>query len=169
MCNFHSICGRMNGETAELLHDPSNSHSGMISTAKWRENKPNEIIRVFEAEWDGRGKFPSDSKLIRNSDDCPERLKKKIREHFSKLQEALASGNHLAYFADCEKYSDVWARITSLPDNVKFPETINGYLDLRGLTSLPDNVKFPETIHGSLDLPGDLLAKYKASKKIRSK
>ena len=165
MCNFHSICGRMNGDVAELLHDPSNSHSGMISTAKWRDNKPNEIIRVFEAEWGGRGKFPSDSQLIRNADDCPERLKKKILEHYSKLQEFISSGKHLAYFEDCEKYADVWPCLTSLPDNVKFPETINGSLYLRGLTSLPDNVKFPKTINDSLYLRGDLLAKYKARKK----
>ena len=65
----------MLGETAELLHDPSNSHSGMISAAKWRENKPNEIVRVFEAEWDGVGKFPPDSTLIRNVNECPEKLK----------------------------------------------------------------------------------------------
>ena len=132
MCNFHSICGRMLGDVAELLHDPSNSHSGMMSTAKWRENKPNEPIRVFEAEWNGKGAFPPDGKLIRNIADCPEKLKDKIRNHFKKLQ-AFLKGDIKAFphFMDGEKYSDIWSRLTSLPDNVKFPDTLNGDLYLR--------------------------------------
>jgi hypothetical protein len=52
--------------------------------------------------------------------------------------------------------------LTTLPDNVKFPETPNGCLDLRSLTTLPDNVKFPETPNGSLDLRSDLRRKYEA-------
>ena len=121
----------MLGPTAEILHDPSNSHSGMIATAKWRENKPNEIIRVFEAEWDGTGKFPSDAKLIRNADECPPLLIKKIREHYAKLQCAITTGRYLdSYFADFEKYSDVFAVAIANGIAVKLPDSIGGGLDL---------------------------------------
>ena len=88
---------------------------------------------TFEAEWDGCGDLPSDTKLIRNFRECPERLVKKIRDHFIKLKEALRSSKHLSkggYFSDYEKYSDVFAKLTSLPENVTFPKEC-GYLDLR--------------------------------------
>ena len=132
MCNFHSIIGRKLGETAELYHDATNSHSGMIQTAKWRENKPNEIIRVFEAEWDGNGAFPSDSALIRNHADCPEKLKDKIRNHYKKLHGAVKFGQHLdKYFFDL-KYEDVFIIALKNGWRGKLPTTIGGYLYLRG-------------------------------------
>ena len=76
----------MLNETAELIHTADNSHAKMIEAAGWRANQPNETVRVFEAEWDGIGKFPMDSTLIRNVSECPERLKDKIRNHYKKLQ-----------------------------------------------------------------------------------
>ena len=130
MCTFHSIIGRMLGETAELYHNSTNSHSGMIKAANWRDNKPNEIIRVFEAEWNGEGAFPSDSKLIRNHDECPEKLKDKIRNHYEKLQALLTGKKVDSYFADHEKYSDVWRSLTTLPEGVTFPADCKT-LDLR--------------------------------------
>ena len=131
MCNFHSICGRMLGQTAEILHAAHNSHSQMIDEAKWRVNKPNETIRVFEAEWDGRGAFPSDKALIRNVEECPEKLKDKIRNHFKKLQAALSEGKYLRdYFFDTQKYADVWGQVTTLPEGITFPTECR-YLYLR--------------------------------------
>lgn len=142
MCNFHSIIGRMLGDVVELYHDASNSHSGMIQTAKRRENKPNEIIRVFESEWDGKGAFPSDSKLIRNVGDCPEKLKQKIRKHYEKLQAFMTGKKIDSYFAYGEKYSDVWINLTTLPEGVTFPADCK-----------------------TLDLRSDLIRKYNERKK----
>jgi hypothetical protein len=42
--------------------------------------------------------------------------------------------------------------LTSLPNNVKFPDEIKGDLNLTGLTSLPDNFKFPDEIGRDLNL-----------------
>ena len=36
MCDFHSICVRTDGAIAHL---PSNSHSGAVEAAKWRETR----------------------------------------------------------------------------------------------------------------------------------
>jgi hypothetical protein len=175
MSNFHSVAARMLGEAAEILHASHNSHSQMITEARWRENKPNESVRVFEAEWDGRGAFPSDSSLIRNVGECPERLKDKIRNHYKKVQAAITKGEHFDhYFADYEKYSDVYAMavangvgivfpkhqkgnldlnsLTTVPEGFKLPETVSGYLDLNSLTTVPEGFKLPETVSGYLYL-----------------
>ncbi|MDE2100938.1 MAG: hypothetical protein KGL39_27070, partial [Patescibacteria group bacterium] len=114
----------------------------MIDEAKWRANKPNEVARVFEAEWDGRGAFPSDNSLIRNADECPEKLKDKIRHHYKKLQAFLTGKTIDGYFIDGEKYSDVWAHLTTLPENITFPSECR-YLDLSSVTTLPENITFP--------------------------
>jgi hypothetical protein len=141
----------MLGQTAEILHASHNSHSQMIDEAKWRVNKPNETIRVFEAEWDGLGAFPSDNALIRNAEECPEKLKEKMRNHFKKLQAAISEGKHLTdYFLDTQKYADVWGQIKTLPDGVTFPADCKT-LYLSSLTSLPDGVTFPADCR-SLDL-----------------
>ena len=142
----------MLGETAELYHDSSNSHSGMISAAGWRENKPNEIIRVFEAEWDGNGDFPSDKSLIRNAADCPEKLKDKIRNHYKKVVEALKSGKHLDKYFYEEKYEDIFKIAFQNGWRGKFPTTIGGSLDLRGCDL--NGITLPTTIGGSLYLIG---------------
>ena len=152
MCSFHSIIGRMLGDTAELYHDLSDSHSSMISTSKWRENKPNEIILVFEAEWDGAGAFPSDNSLIRNAEDCPEKLKDKIRNHYKKLAEAVKSGKHLDKYFYEEKYEDIFTVAFKNGWRGKFPTTIAGSLDLRGCDL--KGITLPTTIGGSLYLRG---------------
>ena len=133
MSNFHSTCWRILGTAVEMLHDNDNSHSGMFTRHKWRVNMPNEKIRVFEAEWDGLGKFPSDAKLIRNVEECPERLKEKIRHHYEKVAAAISTGKHLnGYFSDTEKYCDIWnAAVT-----VVLPEVFNGNLDVSGSAKL---------------------------------
>ena len=157
MCDFHSILGVAIGNDYTIYHDPSNSHAEM------RKHLPSSASSApmarkatdFEAEWGGCGDLPSDAKLIRNFGECPDRLVKKIRDHFIKLKEALTLSKHIGksgYFSDFSKYSDVWSRLTSLPEGVTFPEKITGYLDLSALTSLPEGVTFPEKITGYLDL-----------------
>ena len=132
MCDFHSTAWRMIGQDIQVTHTPDNSHSGMINKVGWRVNEPNRKAIVFEVEWNGRGAMPSDTKLIRQCGECPEPLVKRIREHYRKLAETLKTGKHLlTYFADIEKWSDVWSKVTSLPENVKFPETVSGGLYLR--------------------------------------
>ena len=156
MCDFHSCLGLVLGENNyELRHDPSNSHSGMAGNIV---NKPNSQTRIFEAECSKERLIATPdidtikSSIIRNYGECPEQLVRKIVSHYKKVREALVSGKYLNdYFADMSKWSDVWANVTTLPDNVKFPSKC-GYLDLRSLTTLPDNVKFPETIDGYLYL-----------------
>jgi hypothetical protein len=161
MCDFHSTVWRMLGDSIEMLHDPSNSHSEMIQVAKWRTNEPNRKVTVFEAEWDGQGDIPSDSRLIRNNGECPERLVSRIRSHYVKLKEAIETGKHLdGYFSDLAKYGDVWAHVKKLPDNVTFPEKMSGSLDLSSLKTLPDNVTFPKEC-GYLYLSSDLKRKIK--------
>jgi RNase P/RNase MRP subunit p29 len=82
MCDFHSILGVALGDKFEIIHDPSNSHSGMAGNLV---NKPNRKPVIFEAEWNGEGEIPADGSLIRNSGECPERLTKRIRAHYLKL------------------------------------------------------------------------------------
>ena len=45
MCNFHSICVRVDGVVGHL---PTNSHSGIIAALKWRENEPNTKPKFVE-------------------------------------------------------------------------------------------------------------------------
>lgn len=138
----------MLGQTAEILHFAHNSHSRMIEEAGWRENKPNEVTRVFEAEWDGKGEFPPDNKLIRNADECPEKLKDKIRNHYQKVQTAITTGRLFdSYFSDVEKYSDVYGAALNNGVAVKFPSKVEN-LDLDSLTSIPEGLKFPDSIGG---------------------
>ncbi len=134
MSNFHSTTWRMNGQAVEMIHEPENSHSGMIAKHKWRENKPNEKTRNFEAEWDGVGALPSDTKLIRNCNECPERLRSRIREHYKKLSAAITTGKHLDYyFKNSAKYSDVWQ--VAIKNNAPLPAgltTVGGSIYVRG-------------------------------------
>jgi len=56
-------------------------------------------------------------------------------------------------FTKISEYANLDLRsLQSLPENIKFPDTINGSLDLRSLQSLPENIKFPDTIKGYLYL-----------------
>ena len=170
MCDFHSCLGLVLGENNyELRHDPSNSHSGMAGNIV---NKPNSQTRIFEAECSKERLIATPdidtikSSIIRNYGECPEQLVRKIVSHYKKVREALVSGKYLNdYFADMSKWSDVWANVTTLPDNVKFPSKC-GYLDLRSLTTLPDNVKFQSKC-GNLYLSSDLKAQLSARAKAK--
>ena len=136
-----------------MCHTPTNSHTEMIEAAGWRVNEPNRKTVVFEAEWDGVGDVPPAEKLIKNNrEECPELVKKAVLKHYTALRDVLVGKGDWRRFADFEKDSDVWARLTSLPAGVVFPEKISGSLYLPSLSSLPAGVVFPAKISGSLDL-----------------
>ena len=160
MCDFHSTCWRLLGQEIQVAHNQNNSHSDSIKEAGWRDNEPNRKINVFEAEWNGEGEMPPDSKLIRNIGECPEKLVKAIRKHYTKLAEALSSGKHVlagGYFVS-EKWVDVLLAVAAKKMPVAFPENVGGHLDLSGLTSAKDLV-LPKSVGGHLYLSGLTSAK----------
>ena len=137
MCDFHSIVGVALGERYELLHTPDNSHSGMIESygkslgAPDLSNKPLRKTVLFEAEWDGEGDLPPDTRLVRNASECPEKLMGMIREHYHKLEEAMTTGKHLdGYFSDTAKWSDVWNQCIKRGVSVVFPAVFKGHLTI---------------------------------------
>jgi len=138
MCDFHSILGVAIGDNFSIYHDPSNSHEEM------RKNLPTTAsvapmarpTTTFEAEWNGEDKIPSDTRLIRNIGECPDRLVKKIRDHYTKLKEALETGKHIqpgGYFGDVAKYEDVWSAAMRKGHALDFSEVVEftGSVDVR--------------------------------------
>ena len=176
-----------------MIYSADNSHSQMISAAGWRENQPNRVPVVFEAELDlsncKEADLQNPAKWIRNFGECPERLVTAIVRHYRRVWLALNGGSELMqYFSDVEKWMDIWSRIKSLPRNVTFPKEISGslnmsalttlpenvtfpekcgYLYLRALTTLPENVTFPEKC-GSLDLSADLKRQMSSNQKSKT-
>ena len=133
MCNFHSILGIALSDKLEICHLPSNNHVDMAANCGHRglKNKPNRRPVIFEAEWDGKGPLPPDSVLIRECDECPERLKNMIRSHYEKLKKALTGGKHLTpdgYFGDTLKYADVWSAAIAAGAPVTLPAVFLGGL-----------------------------------------
>jgi len=55
-------------------------------------------------------------------------------------------------FPNTIEYDLYLSNLTSLPSNVKFPDMIGGHLYLSNLTSLPNNIQFPDKIGGYLYL-----------------
>ena len=132
MCDFHSTAWRLLGQEIQCAHLPSNSHSESIEAAGWRVNEPNRTPFIFEAEWNGIGELPSDWGLIRNSGECPEKLTKRIRDHYAKLRDAISGGNHLTtYFSDVKKWHDVWSRAIENKVPVTLPSVFPGSIVLR--------------------------------------
>jgi len=155
MCDFHSILGVAIGDKYEIRHEPGNSHS---ETADKLRNLPNRKAVIFEAEWNGEGELPSDSKLIRNIGECPDRLVKKIRDHYIKLKEALATGKHLSdYFSDTKKYSDVWNKAIAIANGVPvvLPKVFHGNLYVDGSAKLDalTEVGGDLSVYGELNAP----------------
>ena len=141
MCNFHSVLGIALSDKLEICHLPSNNHVDMAANCGHRglKNKPNRRPVIFEAEWDGKGPLPPDSVLIRQCDECPERLKNMIRSHYEKLKEALTGGKHLTpdgYFGDTLKYADVWSAAIEAGVPVTLPAVFRGDLDVAGAATL---------------------------------
>ena len=157
MCDFYSAIGRQIGQLPEIYHDQTNSHSGMIEKCGWRVNQPNAKTLIFEFECKEEillsdcDLFEKASSLIRNFGECPESLVKKFVAQAVKIRAFLKEEKGGEFFTDWEKWGDVLAKCSKLPENVTFPKEC-GYLDLNGLKELPENVTFPEKIGGYLDL-----------------
>jgi len=134
MCDFHSILGIAIGENYEIRHDSGNSHSEMANELR---NLPNRQPVIFEAEWNGEGDVPSDGTLIRNNGECPDRLTKKIRDHYIKLKEAITTGKHFdGYFKDTKKWADVWCRAIANNVPIQLPAVFHGNLTVYGSAKL---------------------------------
>ena len=180
MCDFHSILGVAIGDSYEIRHDATNSHSGMAGKL---ENRPNRKPVIFEAEASAETLLRCadvdsiKTSIIRSYGECPEPLVRKIVGHYQKVKEALMDGSHLTpggYFSDVEKYGDVYCeainrgkvatfatkldgylylgRLTSIPEKLKLPDSIGGNLYLGRLTSIPEKLKLPDSIGGYLYL-----------------
>ena len=88
MFDFHSIVVRVDGASA---HIASNSHSGAVEAAGWRENDQMADLRgkyFVEAEWGGLGDFPGPKSVTRG--DMNEKQRKLITNHYTALQKLLA-------------------------------------------------------------------------------
>jgi hypothetical protein len=111
MCDFHSICIRLDGAIA---HVSGNSHSQAVTAAGWRENdQPVEtgVQRFWEWEWNGRGEIPPIERLLKNySAETPQRVVDVATLHAKKLSDALKSGIIAPPF-DQPEYSDVRLKI----------------------------------------------------------
>jgi hypothetical protein len=155
MCDFHSVLGVALGEDLSIYHDPSNDHSNMRGrVGETATNAPMARKAItFEAEWDGEGDLPSDAKLIRNIGECPERLVKKLRDHYIKLQAALTTGKFLeegGYFGDTAKWCDVWNAALAKGAPVKLPAVFRGNLKVYGSAKLDALTQ----VGGDLDVSG---------------
>ncbi len=141
MCDFHSILGiHLGGDSYEIRHDASNSHSGMAGRL---ENKPNRRCVIFEAECSAEKLLKTEdidsvkSSIIRNFGECPEPLVRKIVNHYRKVKEALTDGRHLdGYFNDTKKFSDVWNAAIARGIPVTLPEVFEGNLAVSGSAKL---------------------------------
>ena len=146
------------GDNYSIYHDPSNAHGEMRNRVQ-ETPSPAPMARraiTFEAEWSGDGDLPPDTQLIRDFGECPERLVKKIRDHYIKLKEAVQQGKHLGqdgYFCDPNKWADVWSvamqngfqpefsNVVTFPGSVYVRESatltapalteVSGYVDVR--------------------------------------
>ena len=157
MCNFHSICVRVDGVVGHL---PTNSHSGVIAALKWRENEPNTKPKFVEVEWDGRGTYPGAENIARVPDG--EKLtaaqRKAIDRHYEALAKVLADPKKYARFLtgagifSGPEYLDVHievARKDACPVLMRLVDGIMGRFaeaateSIRGL--LADIIKAPAT------------------------
>ena len=85
MCDFHSICVRVDGAKTHLR---TNSHSGSVDAAKWRENQPNRDPFFVEAEWNGLGQYPGADKICRSTPN--EAQRKTVDAHYQALAAVMA-------------------------------------------------------------------------------
>lgn len=89
MCDFHSIIVRRDGAKAHVM---TNSHSGAVEAAKWRENDQMADMRgpfFVECEWGGNGEYPGADKITRSCD-FNEKQRKTIDAHYQSLSKLLA-------------------------------------------------------------------------------
>ena len=107
MCDFFSAIIRHLGDgiPAEVYHDETNSHSGMVRTKGWRENTP-ERQTFWEFEWDGTGTFRG----VRGDGVPPEVVKAA-----DLLAEDLASALRGKFSPRMRGYMDVRHRVAGNP------------------------------------------------------
>jgi hypothetical protein len=140
MCYFHSTAWRLIGQDVQMAHLGTNSHAEMIKVAGWKANQPNRQTVIYEAEWSGEGDMPPVEKLIRNSDECPEKVQESVKNHYGKLQEAIQAGKHLdanGYFKDASRWYDVWSNAMQkghMPDFQNVTSFASYVTVLRGAT-----------------------------------
>lgn len=150
---FHKTVWRMIGTGIQHLHDGSSSHSAMIAKAGWRENEPNRKTLNFEADWDmmATAMLPP-NRLIRGHHECPERLERRIVEHYNRVFEAVVEGRHLdGYFKNSKQWGDVWEAAANRGVSIAIPSTMENALRIYGHVRLLDL----ENLTGSLYvLPG---------------
>ena len=106
MCDFHSICVRLDGAIAHVM---SNSHSQAVKEAGWIENDAKSDNRFVEAEWDGQGNPPTNwMSLIRGEPN--ERQIAAVKAHYTDLHITLLTGKISARFTGVS-YADVRWRV----------------------------------------------------------
>ena len=116
MCDFHSICVRRDGTVAHL---PSNSHSGAVEKAGWRENDQMADFRepyFVEVEWKPVAAAPRVDEIVRGP--INEKQRKIIESHYTALNKLLsdpaAHAERMLFdggiFAD-DRYADIRWRV----------------------------------------------------------
>lgn len=118
MCDFHSIVVRADGAKA---HIPSNSHSGAVAAAGWRENEPHREKFFVECEWSGVGEYPGAEKITRG--DINEKQRKVIDTHYTALSKLLSDpkkhSDRMLFGAGIfsgDQYADIRWRVLIHPD-----------------------------------------------------
>ena len=172
MCDFYSSIGRQIGQLPETYHDSTNSHSGMIKTAGWRDNEPNRPTLVFEFEakldvlLSDCDLSEKASSLIRNYGECPPQLVRKFVSEASRVRNALKNGIKPGDF--CTKlFSDVWNNAIAQNVPVELPEVFEGYLDVYGSAKL--DAPALKEVGGYLDVSGSAKLDAPALKSVNGK
>jgi len=172
MCNFLSIASdpikdrilffdekiRMELEKNNPKEYDYDSHSSVINYFGYSAKEEDRLNKYEYNPF--TGVFKTDQ--INNEIDDNNKIRKFCKEYnFDKIIESglydlnlynLTSLPENIKFPDTIKGSLFLNSLTSLPENIKFPDTIKGSLNLNSLTSLPENIKFPDTIEGFLNL-----------------
>jgi hypothetical protein len=161
MCDFFSAVIRRDGT---ILHLPSNSHSGIVAHFGLTENDTISELRgkprFYEFEWNGQGKVPTMSNLLRG-DNPPKAVTDAAKILATNLSRALAEpGWGLlddGFFAG-DEYADLrWKALIS--DNLD--HRIAERLAVTALHAQGESVKFIHPLVTKLD--GDLVIAENAS------
>jgi hypothetical protein len=113
MCDFHSIIVRRDGAKAHVM---TNSHSGAVKAAGWRENDQmtdfSERGPFFtECEWSGVGEYPGAESVSKSS--INEKQRKAIDLHYQALAKFVSNpGKNAAMLFDAgyffgDEYGDL--------------------------------------------------------------
>ena len=149
MCDFHSVVVRLDGAKAHLM---TNSHSGAVEAAKWRENDHMAQFRgafFVECEWNCLGTYPGARHIAR--DELNDKQVAAIDTHYQALAQLLANpaahaqaalfGNGI--FAG-EEYGDVRWKV------MIHPECPSELIPLLAVTSLFADGSKIKSLHPSI-------------------